>query len=557
MYEISPESVIPQFHEFDTHFQHYEKVEICLPIKAQQRLRNSLDRLINDSSRSNVLLVNAKDSHTYFQLLKNQIISEFSIPKAYINCAEQFDHLDLFGAAYRSKSSTELQFKNGILRDTNNGILILSLSQLLNIPDGIAKLKNVIARQMLPWQSAKPDCFIEIPEPTPLNIRIIIIGDRALNATLEMMEPDFLSFCLYGEYEPELNLNVNNIDTYLGIVKYFEQSILKQTLSHQALKRVMQAGVRFTEDQKHLPLCPIWFESLFHDVAFSHESANEEIQEKTVISAIENKYFRESYLPLRALDDIHFGQIFIDTQGEHIGQVNGLTVVEIPGHPLPYGEPARISCVVHSGDGDISDVERKVELGGNIHAKGMMIMQAFVTSALNLNHPLPLSASIVFEQSYCEVDGDSASLAELCAFISALAQHPINQEVAMTGSVDQFGRVQAVSGINEKIEGFYYICAHRGLTGNQGVIIPKSNLQSLCLNQETAMAIENKQFHIWAVENVEEVFPLVAGLPFENKSEEENDSLLSKIAERTEAILNGDSDHISLFQRLKSWLNLD
>ncbi len=557
MYEINPESVTPQFKAFDTNIQNYASIQTCAPIKAQHRLRNSLDRLINDSSRSNVLIVNAKDSHSYFRLIKNLIISEFSIPQNYINCAEQYDKYDLFGAVYQSKNSSEIQFKNGFIRDANNGILIISLSELLNIQNGMAKLKNIIAMQMLPWQTARSDSFIELPEPTPLNIRVIILGDRALNATLEMIEPDWLDFCLYGEYEPELNLNDNNIDTYLGIVKYFEQTILKHPLSHEAVKRVMQTGVRFTEEQNHLPLCPVWFESLFNNIAFAHEGTNGEIQEKTVISAIENKYFRESYLPLRALDDIHFGQIFIDTQGEHIGQVNGLTVVEIPGHPVPYGEPVRISCVVHSGDGDISDVERKVELGGNIHAKGMMIMQAFVTSALNLNHPLPLSASIVFEQSYCEVDGDSASLAELCSFISALAQHPINQEVAMTGSVDQFGRVQAVSGINEKIEGFYYICAHKGLTGNQGVIIPKSNMQSLCLNQETAKAIMNKQFHIWAVENVEEVFPLVASLPFDSKSEEENDSLLGKIAERMDAILNGDADHISLFQRLKNWLNQD
>lgn len=286
-----------------------------------------------------------------------------------------------------------------------------------------------------------------------------------------------------------------------------------------------------------------------------YQSDTDIITADDVEKAIEAKYFRESYLPLRAVDDIHKGQVFIDTRGEHIGQVNGLTVIEMPGHPMAYGEPARISCVVHFGDGDIADVERKAELGGNIHAKGMMIMQAFVSAALDLDEPLPYSASIVFEQSYCEVDGDSASLAELCAFVSALSLQPINQSIAITGAVDQFGRVQAVGGINEKIEGFYNICEHRGLTGSQGVILPKTNLNALCLNKDVTDAIRDGNFHIWAVEHVEEAFPLITGLPFSGDEETETDTLLDKIAQRIDTFHHGEHRHTSLINRLKNWLN--
>ncbi|MDQ2195089.1 S16 family serine protease, partial [Vibrio sp. A14(2019)] len=169
--------------------------------------------------------------------------------------------------------------------------------------------------------------------------------------------------------------------------------------------------------------------------------------------------------------------------------INGLSVLEYPGHPRAFGEPARISCVAHIGDGEFVDVERKAELGGNLHAKGMMIMQAFLNAELELDQPMPLSASIVFEQSYGEVDGDSASLAELCALISALSQQPINQQIAVTGSVDQFGHVQPIGGVNEKIEGFFEVCQRRGLTGTQGVILPSTNVRHLCLHPSVIDAV--------------------------------------------------------------------
>ncbi len=208
-----------------------------------------------------------------------------------------------------------------------------------------------------------------------------------------------------------------------------------------------------------------------------------------------------------------------------------MTVIDVPGHPLSYGEPARISCVIHFGDGDISDVERKAELGGNLHAKGMMIMQAFVSSALNLDEPLPYSASVVFEQSYCEVDGDSASLAELCSLVSALSEYPINQQIAVTGAVDQFGRVQAVGGLNEKIEGFYHVCKHQGLTGKQGVILPKSNLKHLSLHKDVVESIKNEEFHIWSVSTVDEAVPILMSHPFRGDDET---SVVRQIAKRIE-----------------------
>lgn len=213
----------------------------------------------------------------------------------------------------------------------------------------------------------------------------------------------------------------------------------------------------------------------------------------------------------------------------------------------------RISCVIHLGDGDIADVERKAELGGNIHAKGMMIMQAFLSSVLNLDDALPFSASIVFEQSYSEIDGDSASLAELCSLVSALSNDPINQSIAVTGAVDQFGRVQAVGGLNEKIEGFFTVCQHHGLTGKQGVVLPKANLKHLSLRQDVVDALKAEQFHLWAVESVDEAASVIFAKPFFG---EDDETILNKISERIELIDKHEESHRGFFCKLKNLIGI-
>ena len=255
-------------------------------------------------------------------------------------------------------------------------------------------------------------------------------------ADFDMFDADVRSqMCLFGEVELELKVSDQSFKQYLGYVKgIMESDNLPRLQNMQAWEAFLIQGARETEDQERMPLCLIWHKGLLNEASI--ESTHNDISATHIQQALDHKNYRQSYLPLRALDDILEGQVIIETQGERVGQVNGLTVIEIPGHPVTYGEPARISCVIHFGDGDIADVERKAELGGNLHAKGMMIMQAFLGSALNLDDPLPFAASIVFEQSYSEVDGDSASLAELCSLVSALSEYPINQSIAVTGAVE-------------------------------------------------------------------------------------------------------------------------
>ncbi|WP_305809566.1 S16 family serine protease, partial [Sodalis-like endosymbiont of Proechinophthirus fluctus] len=264
------------------------------------------------------------------------------------------------------------------------------------------------------------------------------------------------------------------------------------------------------------------------------------------------RVWRESYLSERMQDEIAEGQIMVETEGQVIGQVNALSVLDFPGHPLPFGEPSRISCVVHFGDGEINDVERKAELGGNIHAKGIMIMKAFLMSALKLNQQMPFSASMVFEQSYSEVDGDSASLAEGIALISALANKPINQQIAVTGSVDQFGRVQPIGGINEKIEGFFSLCQARKLTGAQGVIFPTANVRHLCLNDDVIEAVREGKFSLWAVETINETLEILTAMPFDH---DKRPSLLASIRERIANVNLYERQRLPWGFRWLNWLN--
>jgi len=433
----------------------------------------------------------------------------------------------LFGCVRMHNGAITLQ--PGLVHQANGGVLILSARALLAQPLLWLRLKQMITQRQFQWLT--PDETRPLPisiPPMPLELRLIVVGDRHGLADFHDMEPEVCGQAVYGEYEDDLQLT--EPDDMVQWCGYINSVVAEQQLpplAADAWQPLMVQAVRHTGDQGNLPLSPLWVSQQLSEAALYAEE--EQITAKALEAALNAREWRESYLAERMQDEIELGQIMIETEGEVIGQINGLSVLDYPGHPRSFGEPSRISCVVHLGDGEFTDVERKAELGGNLHAKGMMIMQAFLISELDLDQQLPFSASIVFEQSYGEVDGDSASLAELCALISALSQQPITQQIAVTGSVDQFGNVQPIGGANEKIEGFFEVCLRRGLTGKQGVILPASNVRHLCLRPDVVEAVRVGQFHLWAVDSVAEALPLLTGYPF---AEEQQPSLLAAIQER-------------------------
>ena len=223
----------------------------------------------------------------------------------------------------------------------------------------------------------------------------------------------------------------------------------------------------------------------------------------------------------------------IKTEGTVVGQVNALTVLHLDGHPYTIGEAVRLTATIHLGDGDLIDIERKAELAGHIHAKAMLIMHSFMTHHFSMEHQCPYSAALVFEQSYNEIDGDSASLAGLCALLSALSETPIEQNIAVTGAIDQFGNVLTVGGVNQKIEGFFRACKIQGLTGNQGVIIPAQNQKQLQLSTEVQEAILNERFHLYTVTHVDEAIELLTDCPaHEHEDDDQVESIFSKIQKK-------------------------
>ncbi|MCG9682354.1 Lon protease family protein [Vibrio sp. Isolate23] len=547
MNQESWHAVTPQYSHYDDVISQFESLPHVSFLDVQPRLKQALSTFAEIKGFSRILVINSPDNAFYRTSIKNGLSSLSNSP---IISSESININELLGTYSCNKIGEIVSQKQGLLEKANGGYLVVSANILLANPSSWPMLKSVFLGEQVSPVNVTPSNIANDCPISAYNVKLIVVGNRDQIADLEYLDGELYNgLASYTEIEHEITLSEQSIRPYLGYLSSLLKEYGLPSLSAASIHRLMVAGARYTEDQRYMPIEPLWYLSLFQEASLY--SDGQKISESALDKAIEAKYQRESYLPERALSDILDGQVIIETQGECIGQVNGLTVIDVSGHPLPYGEPARISCVIHFGDGDISDVERKAELGGNLHAKGMMIMQAFVSSALQLDEPLPYSASVVFEQSYCEVDGDSATLAELCSFVSALSAYPINQQIAVTGAVDQFGRVQAVGGLNEKIEGFYHVCKHQGLTGQQGVILPKTNLKHLALHKDVVESIKNDEFHIWSVETVDEAIPIIMGKPFRGDDET---SVIHKIAERIDNYEKHEHPQ-GIVERIKNWFS--
>ena len=528
----------------------------------QARLHYALEQFLHPQGVSPLLLVKAPEEKDYLQLLTQTTRSlrdndesiltgvDYQVNGSKITVtpacstddnfastgpviyADWIEAEQLFGCVRQFNGEITLQ--SGLVHQANGGILILSLRTLMAQPLLWMRLKNVISHQRFDWltfDDARP-LPVSIPS-MPLTLKLVLVGDRDSLADFEEMEPELAETSLYSEFED--NLQISDEETLKQWCQWVWNVAREKSLpglAADAWPLLMHEGARDTGDQEIMPLCPLWITRQLREAApFTDSDVINAEQLKTML---EQRLWREGFLAERMQDEILLEQILIETEGECIGQINALSVIDFPGHPRPFGEPSRITCVVHVGDGEFTDVERKAELGGNIHAKGMMLMQAFLMAELDLEQQLPFSASLTFEQSYSEVDGDSASMAELCALISALANVPINQSIAITGSVDQFGRAQPVGGLNEKIEGFFAICAQRGLSGKQGVIIPSANVRHLSLSSEIQEAVEAGAFSIWAIDDVGDALPLLTQLNWDGEGQTLLQTIQERIAQATQ-----------------------
>lgn len=522
----------------------------------QPRLCFGLDQMIHPFASSSFMLVRAPEEKDYLETIasylrenspdaeqlfggrytiENNVVTLHPAQNAEddftsvgkVVFADWIETEQLFGCVRQLGNNVTLQ--PGLIHEANGGVLILSLRALLSQPLMWLRLKHMVELNRFDWFSQDETRPLPISVPSlPLQLKVVLVGDRESLADFQEMEPELSLLAIYSEFED--NLQITDAQT----MSLWQQWVLHIAAIHQlpapdasAWPILIREATRYTQDQDTLPLSPSWILRQLSEV--SPLSEGNTFNAEQLAAMLEQRAWREGFLAERMQDEILLDQILVETDGDRIGQINALSVIEFPGHPRAFGEPSRISCVVHIGDGEFTDIERKAELGGNLHAKGMMIMQAFLMSELQLEQQIPFSASLTFEQSYSEVDGDSASMAELCALISALADVPVHQNIAITGSVDQFGRAQPVGGLNEKIEGFFEICQSRELTGTQGVIIPTANVRHLSLAQPLLDAVEKGQFTIWAVDDVTDALPLLTGLPWDGEGQ---NTLIQTIQER-------------------------
>lgn len=543
------QQVTPQFEQYDIQFNRYNEIEPSHFLSCQPRVAQAIDTFVNLKRLPKVLLINSPDNPIYRQLIAEKITQSVNDEDIPVITSESLSANDMFPILQAEKGYI-INEMPGFLDQANGGYLVISANWILVNSKDWPDLKAAILGYSINGRNCDSRSPIHAQWTKQYNVKLVIVGDREQLANLDYIDADLRDgLSIYSEIESEYRLHADSVDNYLSYLKWLIQTYQLNELTPKAIKLLLTHGVRYTEDQNYVPTSITWLRAIIEEAGLLSDS--DEIDSTHIQQVIDQKYYRESYLPERAASDILEGQVLIETQGTQIGQVNGLTVIDIAGHPISYGEPARISCVVHFGDGDINDVERKADLGGSLHAKGMMIMQAFVSSALKLDSPLPYSASIVFEQSYSEVDGDSASLAEVCSLLSALSEIGIDQQIAVTGAVDQFGRVQAVGGLNEKIEGFYRVCKHQGFTGSQGVILPQTNLINLSLHADVVTSIKNKEFHIWPVTNVDEAVPIILKRPFKSQENSDEISIVEEIIKKIDK-LDGLTEHNSFWNKIKS-----
>lgn len=424
----------------------------------------------------------------------------------------RIEHITHMGAV----TTDFTQVMPGSLHRANGGYLLIDAFRILTQPyawDGLkralqaGKLKIESPGEMYGLLSTKS---LE-PDAVTLNVKVILFGDRLLYYLLCEYDQDFNDlFKVQVDFENEMDWNDENQALYARLIADLARRNNLLPLDRSGVERVIEHAARMSDDREKLTAHIRRVGDLLKEADYwTRSNGNSHIGRKEIQQTIDHQDYRAARLRDRTQEQILRDTVFIDTEGSRTGQVNGLSVLTVGN--TSFGRPTRITARVQLGRGEVINIEREVEMSGPIHSKGVLILSSFLGSRYALDNPLSISASLVFEQSYAGVDGDSASSTELYALLSAIAEVPLRQDIAITGSVNQHGRVQPIGGVNEKIEGFYDICAHRGLTGEQGVLIPSANRKHLMLKSDVVQAVEQGRFHIWPVEHIDQGMELLTG----------------------------------------------
>ncbi len=407
-----------------------------------------------------------------------------------------------YGALYTDFS----MIKAGALHQANGGYLVMPVEDLMSNPFSWEGLKRALrGREITIDEVGELAGYLTTkslhPQPVPLDMKVILIGSPWMYYMLQEYDDEFAElFRVKADFDTRMPRTDQNMRDFISFVCTFCNKEKLLNVSSAAAAKLLEHATRLAEDQE---MISTHFGAVADLIRESHywalQAGAAEVTAAHVRKALEAKVYRSSLVQQRIREMMVKGIILIDTAGEDVGQANGLTVIRLGDYE--FGQPSRITASVGPGHEGIVDIERQVALGGPIHTKGVMILQGYLTQKYLRDRPLALSARLVFEQNYDGVEGDSASSTELYALLSALSRYPIKQSIAVTGSVNQHGEVQAIGGVNEKVEGFYDLCATKGLTGSQGVVVPHSNTRELMLREDVVEAVAGGMFHVWSVEH--------------------------------------------------------
>lgn len=437
----------------------------------------------------------------------------FETNPTYYNLVGRTEYRAQFGAMVTDFTMV----KAGALQRANGGYLVLDAADVLRNPFAW----EVLTRS-LRTREARIENFGEQlglvptatlkPEPIPLSVKVVLIGEPLLYQLLYLLDPDFRElFRVKADFDSEVARTPETVD---GYARYLATLCREQGLRHfhkSGVARLIEHSSRLREHQQKLSSRLLELSSLAGEASFWATEANSQyVMAEHVERAIAQKEYRSNLLEEKIQEAIDEGTLLIDVQGEAVGQVNGLSVYDLGDYT--FARPTRVTARTALGGEGVVNIEREAQLSGKIHSKGVMILAGYLAGKFAQDKPLALSATLAFEQSYGEVEGDSASSAELYALLSSLSGIPIRQGIAVTGSVNQHGEIQPVGGVTAKIEGFFRVCKARGLTGDQGVIIPAGNVHHLALKEEVVRAVQEARFHIWAIRTADEGIEILTGV---------------------------------------------
>ena len=433
------------------------------------------------------------------------------------------NYVNLFGKIERKfilggYVSDHTMLKPGAFHLANGGYLLLSAVDVLTNAAVWPALKRVLKTKELGIEESYEQVGLMAPQgirplPGPLDVKVILIGDGSLYQLLSMHDEDFWEiFKVKADFNYEVDRTADNMISYAAFIAGCCEDCQLRHFDRSGVARIVEYAARMVADQEKLSTRFAFIKELVEESEYwAGKSGADLVGAQHVQKAIEERRFRHNLADERLKDMITEGTILIDTEGAVIGQLNGLSVYTL-GDTM-FGKPSRITCRTYLGRAGVINIEREAKLSGSTHDKGILILSGYMGWKYAQDAPLSLSASLCFEQSYGGVDGDSASCAELYTLLSSLADLPLRQDIAVTGSVNQKGEVQPIGGANQKIEGFFQVCQSKGLTGTQGVMIPKRNLRNLTLRQEVVDAVQQGQFHIYAVDTVDEGIEVLTGVP--------------------------------------------